>query len=240
MTALRWSELVGAFMLLTRLPVAGLSRVQPAMGACLWAYPLVGLVVGGIGAAVVWLAARLGLSPLLGAVLAVGAMVLATGGLHEDGLADTADGFGGGTTVARKLEIMRDSRIGSYGTMALLLTLALRVTAVADSADPIYALPAAAALGRGAVVVVLLALRPARMDGLAASLGMTPGGPAVVGMLIAGLCGLPAWPALLSAATAAVGMAALARRQIGGYTGDVLGATEQVAECAVLTALLIR
>ena len=239
MRRVRWAELVGAFMLLTRLPVSRLARGQPAMGACIWAYPLVGLIVGGIGASVFWLCARLGLSPMLSAVWAVCATVLATGGLHEDGLADTADGFGGGDTVTRKLEIMRDSRIGSFGALALLLSLTLRIVAIADSTDPVFALLLAGALGRGAVVVVLLALRPARREGMAASLGMTPGVPAVAGMVIALLCGLAAWPALLSASTVAVGMAALIRQQIGGYTGDVLGATEQVAECAVLTALLI-
>jgi adenosylcobinamide-GDP ribazoletransferase len=237
---MRWGELVGAFMLLTRLPVAPLALRQPAMGACIWAYPIVGLVVGGIGAGVFWFGARLGLSPTLTAVWAVCATTLATGALHEDGLADTADGFGGGATAARKLEIMRDSRIGSFGTVALLLSFTLRVVAIADSTDPVFALLLASVLGRGAIVIVLLALRPARTDGLAASLGMTPGGPAVAGLAIALLCGLAAWPALLCASAVAVAMAALARSQIGGYTGDVLGATEQLTECAVLTVLLIR
>ena len=117
----RRTELVSAFGLLTRLPVADLTPpgdyADPARAV--WAYPLAGLAVGLIGGLVYWLAAALAIPPMIAGVLALGAMVLATGGLHEDGLADTADGLGGGRDKARKLEIMRDSRIGSYGVIAL-------------------------------------------------------------------------------------------------------------------------
>jgi adenosylcobinamide-GDP ribazoletransferase len=229
-------------MLLTRLPVARLSRGDVPPAACVWAYPLVGAVVGGIGAGVFALA-WLGLPPAIAAILAITATILATGGLHEDGLADTADGFGGGRTVERKLEIMRDSRIGSYGALALMLSLALRITALALIAEPkaaAFALIAAGTLGRGAMLLPLLRLHPARTSGLAAPLTAMAPATACIGLALA------AAPATLAPATLAAGLAAaaimtwLARRQIDGYTGDVLGATEQVAECAVLTALLIR
>ncbi len=229
-------------MLLTRLPVP---RSAPPRGDGSWAYPIVGAVIGLIGAAVYKAAVLSGLPATIAAVFAVSVSILTTGALHEDGLADTADGFGGGSTVARKLEIMRDSRIGSYGALALMLSLGLRVAALAALADPgrvAAALVAAGMLGRGAMVGMMLALPPARPDGMAASLGRVPMMPAVIGLAIAAVCVvLPQGArALLAAILAGAVMVWLARRQIGGYTGDVLGATEQVVECAVLVAMLIR
>jgi adenosylcobinamide-GDP ribazoletransferase len=239
------NELATAFMLLTRLPLGRLVVTVPAAGADLWAYPIVGAVVGFIGGLAFWAAHRLGLPPSVAAICAIAGSVLATGALHEDGLADTADGFGGGATRARKLEIMRDSRIGTFGAVALVLSLALRVAALAALADPgrvAVALIAAGMLGRGAMIGVMLALRPARPDGMAAALGPVRIGPAVVGLGIAGACVLLSHGvhALLGAVLAGALMVCLARRQIGGYTGDILGATEQAAECAVLVAMLMR
>ena len=229
-------------MLLTRLPVAWLSRTEVAPAACVWAYPLVGAVVGAIGAAV-FAAARLALPPVIAAILAITATILATGALHEDGLADTADGFGGGRTRDRKLEIMRDSRIGSYGALALMLSLALRVAALASLADlrtACFALIAAGMLGRGAMLIPLWRLRPARANGLAAPLATMAPGAAWIGLAIAVLAAIPAPLILVAAGAAALAMTWLARHQIDGYTGDVLGATEQLAECAVLVTLLAR
>ncbi len=235
-------EVVGAFMLLTRLPVGRLSRGEVPASACVWAYPLVGAVVGGVGAAVFALA-RLGLPPAIAAILAITATILVTGGLHEDGLADTADGFGGGRTVERKLEIMRDSRIGSYGALALMLSLALRVTALASIAQPkggAFALIAAGILGRGAMLLPLWHLHPARTSGLAAPLAAMTPAAACAGLALAAAPALLAPVTLVGTLAAAGIMTWLARRQIGGYSGDVLGATEQLAECAILTALLIQ
>jgi adenosylcobinamide-GDP ribazoletransferase len=237
-----YDDLAAAFMLLTRLPVP---RSAPAQGDGSWAYPVVGAAVGLIGAAAYKAAGLIGLPATIAAIVAVGASVLTTGALHEDGLADTADGFGGGATVARKLEIMRDSRIGSFGALALMLSLGLRVAALTALAEPgrvFVALIAAGTLGRGAMIGIMLALPPARPDGLAASLGRVPLAPAVIGLAIAGACVLlpHGARALLAAIVAGAVMVWLARRQIGGYTGDVLGATEQVVECAVLVAMLIR
>jgi adenosylcobinamide-GDP ribazoletransferase len=233
------NDLAAACMLLTRLPV---TRAVPAGHTGVWAYPLIGGVVGIAGAAVFWLALQLGLPPIVAAICAIAVTILITGALHEDGLADTADGFGGGATVARKLEIMRDSRIGSFGAIALMLSLSLRVAALAALADPLIALLAAGVLGRGAMIGMMLALPPARPDGMAASLGPVPFTPAMVGIGIACACVLlpHGGRALLAAAAACGLMVWLARRQIGGYTGDVLGAAEQAAECAVLLALLTR
>ena len=129
-----------------------------------------------IGALALGLADRLGLPPLVCAGLAVGALVIVTGALHEDGLADVADGFGGGATRERKLEIMRDSRIGAYGAAALALSLILRVAALSALLD--HGLGAAAAglilagaASRAAALAPLALLPAARADGLGAGAG---------------------------------------------------------------------
>lgn len=239
----RLDELLGAVTLLTRVPVAGLlgGRAWPDVVASVWAYPVVGVLVGGAGAGALWLAGRAALPPGIGAILAIAVTILLTGGLHEDGLADTADGLGGGATVARKLEIMRDSRIGSYGTLALIVALAVRGTALASlpTATGIAALVAAGGLGRGAIVLTLLLLAPVRTEGLTASLRQLKSGVALTGLALAVVTAvlLPmpvALACVVAAAGAALAVAALARWQIGGTTGDILGAAEVVAECAVL------
>jgi len=232
-------------VLLTRLPVGRCAGPVRWRGEGVWAYPVVGAVVGLIGGAAFWAAARLGLPPMLAAILAVAAQVVATGSLHEDGLADTADGLGGGADRERALAIMRDSRIGTFGVLALAMALGIRVGALAALPGPgaaALALIAAGMLGRGAVVGLLLALPPTRPDGLAASLGPVPLRPAAAGMALAALAAfLPhGGTALAGAAIAAAAMGWLAWRRIGGCTGDALGAAEQAAECAALAALFIR
>lgn len=232
-------ELRMAFLTLTRLPVGRIAGEAPGMAASAWAWPLVGAVVGLIAALVQWAALALGLPPLLAAVLAVLALVLSTGGLHEDGLADLADGFWGGRDPARRLEIMRDSRIGSYGVLALGFALLIRVMALASLPPHMAgaALVALSAASRATMPVALALLPPARADGLGrAAGGVAPARVAaavVLGVVPLALC-LPAgdWPALpvMAAAAAVPGMLAL--RKIGGQTGDVLGATQQVAELA--------
>jgi len=216
------------------------------------ALPLAGAAIGAIGALALALSRALGLSPLLAAALAVAALVLVTGGLHEDGLADVADGFGGGATRERKLEIMRDSRIGAYGGLALGLSLLLRVFAIAALAERSWLLAAAAmiatsALSRAAGLAPLLLLAPARPGGLGAAMPLPSPRARAVSVALAALLSL--LPALfgatpahiviadLAAGLAAVFVARLAERQIGGYTGDVLGAAQQAAEIAGLLAL---
>lgn len=244
-----------SLVFLTRLPVPlPAEAVRPgALARAAWAFPLAGAVVGGAAGLVLMAAAWLGLSPVVGAVAAVTAAVLLTGGLHEDGLADVADGFGGGRDRAAKLAIMRDSRIGTYGVLALVLSVGLRVSLLASLAGPAtaaLALIAAGALSRAAIVPVMATLLHARTDGLGVGAGRpkrgTAGAAMVLGVIVAGLAlgpwdkaVLAAWvipAALLAAGFAAVGVAALARRQIGGLTGDVLGTAQQAAEIAVLFA----
>ncbi|MBC9180481.1 adenosylcobinamide-GDP ribazoletransferase, partial [Pseudoroseomonas ludipueritiae] len=127
------ADFSAALGLLTRLPTGWLPQHNSAAGFArsIWAYPLVGLGIGAAGGAVMAAGLWLGLPPLVAALWSLAATLLLTGGFHEDGLADTADGFGGGRDRARKLEIMRDSRIGSYGVLALVLALGLRAAALA-------------------------------------------------------------------------------------------------------------
>lgn len=212
--------------------------------ACVWAYPIVGTVVGAIGGTTYWLARAAGIPTMLAAVWALAAMVAVTGGFHEDGLADTADGFGGGATREKKLEIMRDSRIGTFGVLALALSLAIRgaaVVTIADRARVAAALVVACTLGRGVIVGLLMLLPPARTDGLGAAVA-APDPGRVTAALVLGIVPavllLPApvaAGAVLFAAATCVAVSLLARTEIGGYTGDVLGAAEQLCECAVLT-----
>ena len=239
-------DLLAAFQLLTRLPVARLAKTGPPanLARCVWAFPVVGLVVNAIGGFAYWLMYRLGVPPLVAAVWALAVTIAVTGALHDDGLADTADGFGGGATSERKLEIMRDSHIGSYGALALFLSVVARITAIAGLTDPIHVLVAfslAGILGRGGILVLLLALQPARDDGMAAAIGEASIGHISAGLAVAVIASLAALPTLTALAVIVVALgvslavAKLARDQIAGYTGDVLGAGEVIIECVVLT-----
>jgi adenosylcobinamide-GDP ribazoletransferase len=239
------ADLVSAFGLLTRLPLPRGAAGSP-IGASVWAWPVVGLAIGVIGAAGYALAWRSGLSSLLDALVAVIAMVLATGGFHEDGLADTADGIGGGASPERRLLIMKDSRIGSFGAVALIASVGLRVGALAQLDEPRLVVPAlivAAVLGRAAMPGVVLLSSSARPEGLGATLGALDRRRVVIGWGIAlALCLVLGRPhaileAIFTTLLVAAAMAGLGVRSLGGYTGDTLGATEQLAECAVLLVL---
>lgn len=236
------TELQLAVMLLTRLPAGHLSHA-PSMGQSAWAFPIVGLIVGAIAAGI--MTALTGLNPHLAAGLTVAATVLITGGLHEDGLADLADGFGGGRDKARKLAIMRDSRIGSYGTLALILVLGLRVQAlalVAGQGSAIWGLIAIEAASRASLPLVLRIMPAARADGLghgASQVSWLRVGIALA-VGIASLTLIGGMAAVWILATIALVVAALswlALGQIGGQTGDVLGAMQALSACAAWIVL---
>ena len=228
----------------TRLPLAHAKPIEAAdIARASWAMPLAGALVGLIGAVVYWLATAISLPPWPAAALALAATMLATGCLHEDGLADTADGFGGGASRERKLEIMRDSRIGSYGACALALSLMLRWSALASVARPgavAVTLIAAHAAARASLPAFMRFVAPARSDGLAADAGRPPiesvAAACALGIIALGFgLGLaPTIIALLLLSAAGILMASLSMRQIGGQTGDVLGALEQVNEILIL------
>lgn len=243
----RLRQFAAAAGLLTRLPIWRLVPDSPvSFAASVWAYPVVGGLLGGLGGLVYSVCWHFGLPPTVAAIWTIAAMLLATGALHEDGLADTMDGLGGGATAERKLAIMRDSRIGSYGALALILALSIRGSAMALIASPfqvVTALVVAHAASRATIIVVLLAASPARSDGMASGLSKIPVIEACVGLAVAALVAILLVPSGLLLALVAViagsgiGAAMLAKAQIGGHTGDILGASAVIAECAVLSLL---
>ena len=239
-----WREVRLALGFFTRLP---LKSPAGQVGEAARAFPVAGAVVGLIGSAIYLLAAEIGLSGLLAALLAVAATVVAGGALHEDGLADFADMLGVRGDRERKLAVMRDSRIGSYGVLALGFSIAIKVGALVGLGDPpgdpwhvAGALITANVCGRAVLPMVMRSLPLARANGLAVEAGK-PTAPATyqglgIALLISGFaCGPGA--ALVSVVVAIVAaflVSEIARRQIGGYTGDVLGAAQDVAQLAVL------
>ena len=228
----------------TRLPLLHTAVSKGAeIARASWAFPLVGAVVGLLGGLVCWLAAKAGLHPFLAGVLALGATMFATGCLHEDGLADTADGIGGGKTAEQKLAIMHDSHIGVYGASALMLSMMLRAGAIASLAGPglmAAALFAAHAGSRAALPALMRLVPPARRDGLSADVGQPPLQSVVIAALLGllgliiglGFSGALIAAALVAGATFIVGRLCLAN--IGGHTGDVLGTLEQLSEILIL------
>jgi adenosylcobinamide-GDP ribazoletransferase len=216
-----------------------------------WTLPVAGLLVGLVGAAVYAFAHAIGLTPGPAAMLALASTVIVTGALHEDGLADTADGLGGGRTRERKLKIMRDSRIGTYGVCALVISLALRWSALAAIAAPqsiVLALLLAHAVARAGLPLFMALVPPARADGLSAGAGRPAGPNAAIalglGAIVLALGFGPGKAILAVILLAFIGLmtAWLAVKQIGGQTGDILGAFEQLAETAILlmTAALLH
>ncbi|MBD9527876.1 adenosylcobinamide-GDP ribazoletransferase [Paracoccus sp. PAR01] len=250
-----WPQAVTALVWLTRLPLGRFLPQPPVpLSQAAWAFPVAGLAIGTAAAAVLLLADALGLSAAIAAILAIGVQVWLTGGLHEDGLADYADGCGGATR-ARSLEIMRDSRIGSYGVLALLLVLGLRAACLTQltGLTPILAaiaLIGAAMLSRAGMSVALAMMPPAREDGLGRAAGRPSGKAAVsavalsfIPLFIFTISGIIPFAAAVSPPLACLGAQALlarqAHRRLGGQTGDVLGALQQTGELATLLALLV-
>jgi len=235
--------LLTAVQFLTRLPVPGWVGHGPGqLDRAMRYLPLVGIGVGLVGAAVLMLAGA-GLPRPAAAVLSVAATLLLTGALHEDGLADTLDGLFGGATREDALRIMRDSRLGTFGAAGLAVALGLKVAALSTLPTAGPALVAGHAGSRFFVVCVLARLLYARANGKADPVA---GGVGGMELAVAGCCGvLPmlllgsrAVPALLLAGGLAWGMARWFRWRLGGYTGDGLGAVQQVTELAILLVAL--
>jgi adenosylcobinamide-GDP ribazoletransferase len=245
-----WIDDIGlAIGLLTRVPMPHLVSTTPdGLARAQRAFPLVGALVGLVVGLVDRCLLGVGIPALAAAALALGASAALTGALHEDGLADVGDGFGGGGDRAAKLSIMRDSRLGTYGAIVLLVGFAARLSALASLpvAAIVPALVVAHALARAAIPVLAANMPFARDDGLGKSAGRPDMASAVtavvIGVVLALLC-LPAKAALLAVVVTIAGaaaMVALAWRQIGGVTGDVFGAAEQVVETVVLVMLAAR
>ncbi|MCB1754464.1 MAG: adenosylcobinamide-GDP ribazoletransferase [Gammaproteobacteria bacterium] len=232
---------------LTRLPCpAGVDHSGEALGRSTAWFPLVGTLVGLAAAAAMAVSLHF-FEPLLSATLCVMATVLLTGAFHEDGLADSADGIGGGFSLERKLEIMRDSRIGTYGTVALLLGVLLRIFALAEIPAPLVfsALILAHSLARFSSLPLIYFNTYIREQGTGKPFAaqVTPArlGAATIycGLLWLLLPGT-LWPALIIAFLATLGAQWYFRRKLGGITGDTLGATNQLVEASVYLALAAR
>ncbi|HKF00200.1 MAG TPA: adenosylcobinamide-GDP ribazoletransferase [Actinomycetes bacterium] len=239
---------VVALRFLTRLPLPEVPMHAGDLRRASPLFPLVGLVVAGFGTGV---RAALGppLGPVTAGLAAVAAMIAVTGALHEDGLADTADGLWGGFDRERRLAVMRDSRAGTYGVLALLAVVGLRAALLAplDLAGFARAAACGHVLGRAATVALARLLPPAAPGRGAELTGPLGGGRGAVTALSALLVAVAAtgwWAAAVLAAAALVlgGCAGLFRRRLGGITGDTLGAAEQLVELAAIAvvAALVR
>ena len=242
----RMREELAVFLLavqfLTRLPVRSRHLYTEARLAAATRYhPLVGALIGAFSGGVFWLA-HLVFPASLSVVLAVAASLVATGALHEDGFADTCDGLGGGATRERALEIMRDSRLGTYGATGLGLMLAAKVLAlVAAPPETVpWLLIAAHAASRSSAVLALATGTYARDAGVAAPVADAVGrgslalalatGAAAVCVPLAAAAPVAVLAGLGGLAAGHVAMRGLYERKLGGYTGDCLGAVQQTSE----------
>lgn len=236
-------SLLAALQFLTRVPIR--LRREPSLARTVAWFPVAGAV---IGAAIGGVAAGMWhlTTPLVAAAVAIAVGLLITGAFHEDGLGDVADAFGGGWTVERRLEILKDSRHGTYGVAAIGASIVLRIVSLGALPGPLDMFTAAVAahtMARVAAVAMAGSMKLAAHTGLGADYGRsTTPLRAVVGC-IAGLAittlvvGWWVAPLAGAALVAAVATGWLARRKIGGISGDVLGAAEQVAECLCLVVL---
>ena len=236
--------LLGAVSFLTRVPVpgAGVREARELAASVPW-FPVVGAGVG-LAEAGVYAGARVLLPPLVAAALAVIAGIGLTGAFHEDGLGDTADAFAGGTDRDSTIRILKDPRLGTFGVLAVAASLLLRVAAVAalPAVAAAAALPAAGALSRAVAVATMTALPAAAGTGLGASYVRALSRPralagAAAGLVVAvALLGVAALWAAAAAGLAAALLGRLATRRLGGISGDVLGAVQQLGEVLVLLA----
>ena len=249
------ADCIHALMFLTRLPVKlPEGMTLPPLAQSARAFGVVGLLIGALSGLLGWIGFGLGLPSLAAAGLAVGFAIMLGGAMQEDGFADVADGFWGGHERARKLEIMRDSRIGAYGVLALVLLLVLRISlaqALLMQGGPwlVLGLAGAGALGRGLMARLMAQLPPARTDGLSASSGQPSAKIArqslIFAVIVAGICFVISGGLLGAALGLALGFGAaeaisrLSRKHIGGQTGDVCGALSASVELASLAGLVM-
>lgn len=250
------ADLARSLGFLSRLPIPSrfFEGYDGTVSRAVRAFPLAGLVLALPAALLLWLLLEWEAEPLLAALIALSVMTLLSGALHEDGLADTADGFGGGRDSDNVLSIMKDSRIGSYGVIALILSYGLRAGALASLAHGSLALPAlgllaAATLSRALMVAHWHVLPPARAGGVAAGAGSPEAGARNVALASAALACLilllpaigllPILVALALAGLAVTGFTRHARGRIGGHTGDTIGAAQQAGEIVFLIALAL-
>lgn len=240
------ADIAEALALLTRLPIYRKSTVtQPRGGAAAWAFPLVGAVVGliaGLGALIL---VSVGISPTMAATGALILLVFLTGAMHEDGLADTLDGLWGGWDRERRLEIMKDSAIGTYGVIGLVISIFIRWEGyylLLETGSFVAPMIAIGMLSRVPMVMMMAYLPNARSDGLSSSVGRVGHSTAMLALAVGVIGSILSlgFTTLLAAASITVvttGLALIAMRKIGGQTGDILGASQQIGEVAALAVL---
>lgn len=237
------NDIVTATRFLTRIPIGRSDEAHSGLATATRAFPLVGAIVGIIGGIVFGAANFAGLPPFLAALMALGATILITGALHEDGLADAADGLGGGSTPAARLRIMRDSQIGAFGGLALIMSVLARVGALTTLADPwlvAATLIAAGSLSRGILPWIMFSIELTSETGIAAAVGKpsiaSAAIAAVAGGILSVLCLGPIQGIIVLALAMIVAWLGgrLARRFLGGYNGDLLGAVQQSVEIVVM------
>jgi adenosylcobinamide-GDP ribazoletransferase len=248
------ADLAMGLRLYSRVPVPVLPHEAPQLDRMAAALPFVSVVIGLGPALLLAILALIGLPGIYAAGLATAVQLILTGAMAEDGLADAADGLFGGSTAARRLEIMRDSRHGTYGVLALVLAIVLRVIALGALAalHPIGAIGlwlAATVLARSGSLWMSVSLPPARADGLSAAVGGVRRISFVAGSAIAvvvaavlalPMAGLPGViGALILLAAVAWSWTALCQRLVGGQTGDLIGALQALLELVALTVFLV-
>jgi adenosylcobinamide-GDP ribazoletransferase len=244
------SDLAVALAFYTRLPIQPQKPVDDAaLARASWCLPIVGALIGVIAGFAYWISVRLNMPQLVAATVAVAASMMLTGCLHENGLAGTADGLGGGTTPERALDIMPEHRIGAFGACALIVSFVLRVGAITDLPKAglvAWALIGAHTMARAGLPLFMRVVPPAGPDGLAAQAGAPPPDRAWASLVIGAII---LWIALgFTAALVAIVfmllgnavVALIGHRKIGGQTGGVRGAAEQVGECIVLMTTAAR
>lgn len=240
-----YDDLICAGSVLTRFPVGRLANTETPwdLPRSTWCWPLYGAFIGTLSAGLFRALTLCGATPLLAAPWAVALPILLTGGLHEDGLADTMDGFGSGKDTQTKLTIMRDSRVGSFGAVALILYIITRITALATMPESALfpALIISGALARSAMPALVAFCPPARPDGLAKQLSGLSYDRMLSGLFCAfclALLLLPHNIAFISCILT-LGLVAIIRYQtlkhLNGFTGDTLGATSCCVEASTLT-----
>jgi adenosylcobinamide-GDP ribazoletransferase len=236
-------DLVAATAFLTRIPIGRAVEVDGrAVARAAPLYPLVGGVIGALGGAVIDVTAG-PLPPFAAAVLGLTVVALLTGGMHLDALADAADALGG-TTRPRRLEIMRDHAIGSFGAVALVLVLLFEASVLAADTSAWSAFAAAAACARWTPLPLAALLPYARIEGQGAGVASTRWAQVLLGLAVAsaialGVRGTEGLAAVAAAAVTALVLGAFFRRWIGGVTGDALGAATELAQAAALAAVFL-
>ncbi len=248
------TDLVMALRFYSRLPVPGAGHAKPNLSHMAPALPFASLLIGAGPALVLFLGSVIGLPPLFAAVLAIACLTIVTGAMAEDAIADSADGLFGGQTIEKRLEILKDSRHGTYGVTALVLFLLLRAGALATLAahSPLGAATAwlaAGILSRSGSLWLTLQLLPARRDGASSAAGGVGKVPFIAGagfavvlgfifaapfVSVAGLAG-----AIVLQALVALGWTQLCRHLVGGQTGDLIGGLQALLEIAALSVFIV-